>query len=205
MDFLLNRYRNLTVLLVVIVVQLLLLAYQVKTNKDLPLMRVWAVSAVTPVEQGLEFVRRHTFGLAGDYFNLVHVRENNDKLQKDVDHLKLENHYLRNELSTADRVKELDSFRQVTPSKTLVASAIGNGTGANSKTIFVDRGMTAGVEKGMAVITPDGIVGKVVSTYPTASLVMLMTDPSFAAGVVSQKNHVHGTLKGLGGPKCRVD
>lgn len=205
MDFLLNRYRNLTVLLVVIVVQLLLLAYQVKTNKDVPLMRVWAVSTVTPVEQGLEFVRRHTFGFAGDYFDLVHVREDNDRLQRDVDRLKLENHYLRNELSTADRVKELNTFRQETPSQTLVARAIGNGTGANSKTIFIDRGTTAGVENGMAAITPDGIVGKVVAVYPTASLVMLMTDPSFAAGVVSQKNHVHGTLKGLGGPKCRVD
>ncbi len=57
----------------------------------------------------------------------------------------------------------------------------------------------------MAVITPDGIVGKVVAAYPTASLVMLITDPSFGAGVVSQKNHVHGTLRGQGSPKCRVD
>lgn len=205
MDFLLNRYRNLTVLLVVIVAQLLLLAYQVKTNKDVPMMRVWAVSTVTPVEEGLEFLRRHTFGVAGDYLDLVHVREENEKMQRELDRLKLENHYLRSELSTADRVKLLNTFREQTPSKTLVARAIGNGTGTNSKTIFVDRGTTAGVENGMAVITPDGIVGKVVSVYPTASLVMLMTDPSFAAGVVSQKNHVHGTLKGLGGPKCRVD
>ncbi len=50
----------------------------------------------------------------------------------------------------------------------------------------------------MAVVTPDGIVGKVVEAYPTASLVMLITDPTFAAGVVSQKNHVRGTLKGPG-------
>src|SRR5712691_9169151 len=121
MDFLLNRYRNLTVLLIVVVVQLLLLAYQVKTNKDVPLMRVWAVSAVTPVEQALEFVRRHTFGYAGDYFVLVHVREDNDKLQREMDRLKLENHYLKNELSTADRVKQLNAFRQETPSKTLAA------------------------------------------------------------------------------------
>jgi hypothetical protein len=50
MEFLLNRYRNLTVLLVVIVAQLMLIAYQVKTSKDVPLIRVWAVTAVTPIE-----------------------------------------------------------------------------------------------------------------------------------------------------------
>jgi rod shape-determining protein MreC len=57
----------------------------------------------------------------------------------------------------------------------------------------------------MAVVTPDGIVGKVVESYPTASLVMLVTDPTFAAGVVSQKNRVHGTLKGQGHSECLVD
>jgi rod shape-determining protein MreC len=57
----------------------------------------------------------------------------------------------------------------------------------------------------MAVVTPDGIVGKVVDAYPTTSLVMLVTDPTFAAGVISQKNRVRGTLKGLGQTKCLVD
>ena len=50
----------------------------------------------------------------------------------------------------------------------------------------------------MAVITPDGIVGKVISVYPKASQVMLVTDPAFAAGVISEKHRVHGTLKGKG-------
>ena len=50
----------------------------------------------------------------------------------------------------------------------------------------------------MAVITPDGIVGKVIAAYPTASLVLLITDSGFAAGVISQKNRVRGTLKGQG-------
>jgi len=57
----------------------------------------------------------------------------------------------------------------------------------------------------MPVVTPDGIVGKVVAAYPTASSVMLITDPDFAAGVISQKNHVTGTIKGQGYANCKVD
>ena len=71
----LSRYRNLTVLLVVIVAQLLLIAYQVKTSQDVPLVRVWAVTAVTPVERVLEVVRRNTWGFVEDYFVLLHTRE----------------------------------------------------------------------------------------------------------------------------------
>ncbi|MGH9593824.1 MAG: rod shape-determining protein MreC, partial [Bryobacteraceae bacterium] len=92
-----------------------------------------------------------------------------------------------------------------TPSKTLAARVISNGTGSNSATVFIDRGSKSGVESGMAVVTPEGIVGKVIAAYPSASLVLLVTDPTFAAGVVSQKNHVGGTLKGQGHSNCIVD
>jgi len=205
MDFFLSRYRHLTVLLIVIASQLVLIAYQVKTNNDIPLIRVWAVTAVTPVEQSLEFVRRYTWGFVEDYFVLLGVRNQNEKLQQENGQLKIENNYLKAELSTADRARALSVFETRSPSKTVAGRVIGNGTGANSRVVFVDRGSTSGVESGMAVVTPDGIVGKVVDAYPTSSLVMLITDPTFAAGVVSQKNRVHGTLKGLGHAECLVD
>ena len=57
----------------------------------------------------------------------------------------------------------------------------------------------------MAVVTPDGIVGKVLASYPTASQVLLITDPNFAAGVISQKHHARGTLKGQGYADCKVE
>ncbi len=205
MDFFLSRYRHLTVLLIVIAAQLLLIAYQVKTNKDVPLIRVWAVTAVTPVETGLELVRRYTWGFVEDYFVLLGVRSQNENLKRENGQLKIENNYLKNELATADRARALSVFQARSPSKTVAARVIGNGTGANSKVEFVDRGSTSGVESGMAVVTPDGIVGKVVDAYPTASLVMLITDPTFAAGVLSQKNRVHGTLKGQGHAECLID
>jgi rod shape-determining protein MreC len=205
MDFFLSRYRHITVLLIVIAAQLLLIAYQVKSNNDIPLIRVWAVTAVTPVEQGLEILRRYTWGFVEDYFVLLGVRSANEKLKQENGQLKIENNYLRSELGTADRARALSVFEARSPSKTVAARVIGNGTGANSKVVFVDRGSTSGVESGMAVVTPDGIVGKVVDAYPTSSLVMLITDPTFAAGVISQKNRVHGTLKGQGHAECLVD
>jgi rod shape-determining protein MreC len=71
--------------------------------------------------------------------------------------------------------------------------------------VFVDRGSTSGVQKGMAVIEPSGIVGKVVDVYPMAAFVLLLTDQTFAAGVMSNKNHVRGTLKGQGNSTAMVD
>lgn len=205
MDFLLTRFRNLAMLVIVIGGQLLLLAYQVKTGHEIRLIRVWAVTAITPLARVVEFVRSGTIGFFNDYFYLLDVRDDNRRLRSEVGRLKLENQFLKTELSTADRARALAAFQSRSPSRTIPARIIGNGTGANSKVVFIDRGSTYGIEKGMAVITPDGIVGKIVESFPTASQVLLITDPTFAAGVVSQKNHVRGTLKGQGKPACFVD
>lgn len=205
MELLLNRYRNLTVLVVAILAQLALLAYQIKSNQEVRLIRVWAVSAVTPMARLLEGTRSGLSHFFGDYFLLRNVRDENNRLKADLDRVKMENQYLRTQVNTADRAKTLAIFQSSSQSTTLAAHVIGNTTGSSGKVVFVDRGSASNVEKGMAVITPDGIVGKVISVYPTASQVMLITDPAFAAGVISEKHRVHGTLKGQGYSSVMID
>jgi rod shape-determining protein MreC len=205
MELLLSRFRNLTVLLLVIFAQLILLAYQVKGNQEVRLIRVWAVTAVTPIAKLLEVVRQNTVGVVEDYFVLINVRDQNRQLQQEVGRLKMDNQFLRTELNTADRARALQAFQSRTPSRTIPARIIGTGTGANARVVFIDQGSGRGVMRGMAVVTPDGIVGKVLASYPTAAQVLLITDPSFAAGVISQKNRIHGTLKGIGQNKCIID
>ena len=205
METLLSRYRNVTVLLLVIFAQLILLAYQVKNDSDVRMIRVWAVTAVTPLARTLEGARGGTTGFLQNYVVLRDTRSENQKLRTELGKLKLENQFLKTELATADRAKALQTFEAHTPSKMVGARVVATAAGASNTAVFVDRGSTSGVQKGMAVVTPDGIVGKVLAAYPTASQVLLVTDPSFAAGVVSQKNHVRGILKGLGHGTCRVD
>jgi rod shape-determining protein MreC len=205
METLLNRYRNITVLLLVIFAQLVLIAVQVRNDQDVRMVRVWSITAITPLARVLEAVRGGTSGFFQNYILMHDARADNRRLQADLDRLKMENQFLKTEISTADRAKALVAFQQRTQSRTIAARVIAAGAGASSKVVFVDRGSGSGVEKGMAVVTPDGIVGKVIAAYPTASEVMLVTDPEFAAGVVSQKNRVVGTLKGQGQSTCKVD
>ncbi|HEU0120405.1 MAG TPA: rod shape-determining protein MreC [Bryobacteraceae bacterium] len=200
-----SRYRNLAVLVIVIAAQLVLLAYQVRTKEDVSLLRSATVTAVSPLAKALDNARGSSLGFLDRYILLLRVEQENERLKTELDKMKLENQFLRTELTTADRVRALAMFQQQTRAKTVAARIIGTGTGANSKAVFVDRGMKDGVERGMAVITPDGIVGKVTFVYPAASQVLLITDPFFAAGVISQKSRVPGTLKGLGRSQVLVD
>ena len=205
MDSLINRYRNITVLVLVILAQLVLLAVQVKNDQDVRMIRVWAVTAVTPLARVIEGARSRLFGVLNEYILLKTAQEENRRIRSDLDRLKMENLFLKSELAMADRAKALSAFQSRTPSRTLAARVIATGASAGSKLVFLDQGSLNGVQRGMGVVTPDGIVGKVLAAYPTAAEVLLVTDADFAAGVISQKNHVRGTLKGQGFANCKMD
>jgi len=205
MEFLLNRYRTITVLVLVLSAQLFLLAYQVKSRQDIPVARAWATGSFVPMARILESFRLSTIGTLNNLADLGRTQQENQRLKAELNALKLENQFLRAELATADRGKALALFQQRSPNRTLAARIVGTSTGAGAMVVLIDRGSNEGVRKGMAVITPEGIVGKVTSAYPAGSQVMLITDSSFAAGVISSKNRVHGTLRGQGHSKCSIE
>lgn len=205
MESLFYRYRNITVLLVAICAQLILIAWQIKGDNDVPLLRVWAITAITPVASLIENTRNGTTGFFGSYFALRDARDQARKLRSETDRLRLENQLLKNALAEAQRTEALVGFQSRTPSRLVGARVIGTTTGAGTKSLLIDKGTQAGIRKGMAVVTPAGIVGRILAVYPFASQVLTVADPGFAAGVESQKNHVRGILRGLGNGRARVD
>lgn len=205
MDSFLNRYRNVATLLVAILVQLVLLGYQVRNEEEVRLVRVWAVSAVTPLASALESTRSFISGFFQDYVLLLDAQEENAQLKQQLGEIAIENHQLRAQLRTAQLAESFALFQQSSPLRTLPAQVIGNTTGSGDAVVIVDRGSRDGVQNGMGAITPLGIVGKVINVFSSVSYVLLATDPSFAAGVVSQNHRINGTAKGQGGSWLRVD
>src|SRR5579864_4950892 len=132
MESFLNRYRNITVLLLVIFAQLVLLAVQVRNDQDVRMIRVWTVIAVTPVARVIEWMRGGSIGFVRDYILLHDTHEDNRRLQAELDKLKLENNFLKNELNTAERGKALAVFQEHISSKTVAANVVGLGAGTNS-------------------------------------------------------------------------
>ena len=204
MDGLFSRYRNMSALLALLAGQLLLLAWQIKSDGDTRLIRVWAVTAVTPIVRGLEAVRVGTGGLAQRWFMAGTLETDNARLRHRTAELDIRNQLLAEQLQQAGRAQALLEFRSQLSSRSLPATILGNAPGVQSGVFFIDRGSPDGVKRGMAVVTGDGIAGQVVAVYPSASLIMLATSQGFAASVTSQKHRTHGLLKG-DGSSCHVE
>src|SRR5271165_4790373 len=143
MESLFYRYRNIIVLLLVIFAQLVLLAWQVKNDSDVPMVRVWAVSAVAPVASAIETVRNGTTGFFSNYFELRNAREQSRQLRTELDRLRLENQFLKNDLASAQRAEALAGFQARTPSKMIGARVIGATPGAGTTSVLIDRGSTS--------------------------------------------------------------
>ena len=129
MESLLHRYRNISVLFVAVIAQIAAVAWQVRQANDVPLLRIWAVSAVTPVATVIENLRFGAFGVFTDYFSSRGTRDESRTLRAERDRLRLENQLLKNELAASQRAGELAGFKAHSPSKLIGARVIGTTTG----------------------------------------------------------------------------
>ena len=198
------RYRNVSVLVAVLFLQLVLLGYQVKRNDDVRVLRVWTVAAIAPIEIALNAVSSFVAAIWQDYVWLVGAREQNRELRDQVSRLKLENQEFRRALTRLGRETELADFQKEILSESILAAAIGRGSNPNSKEIFLDKGSRHGVKSGMPVITPDGIAGNVQAVYGGASLVRLISDVDAGVGIVLEGSRARGVMRGTGAAECRI-
>ena len=195
----LGRYRNLIVLVGVLFAQVLGLAVQVRRTTDSEptrLIRIWAVGSVTPLEKGLNWVRNTSGGIWHNYFYLRGVRAENRALKQEIERMRLEQARLSQDADQARRLQVLLAFKEQFISKTMAAQVIGSSGSELSRSVYLDKGSRDGLKADMAVITRDGIVGKVLRVYRSTSLVLLINDQTSGVGSILDKTRLQGILRG---------
>jgi rod shape-determining protein MreC len=202
------RYRNLLVLLAVLLAQIIGLAVQVRrtdsgrSSFDSPdgagvrLIRLWANAVIAPPEQIVHGAKLAVLGLWQNDLDLRHTRERNLELQKTIDRMRLEQAMLLEDARQGQRLQGLVDFQQKYIYKTLAAQAIGSSGTDQSRVFYIDKGKDYGLEPDMAVITPDGIVGKVREVFPRSAQVLAINDQTSGAGVILETTRIRGILRG---------
>src|SRR3984893_4307342 len=200
MESVIGRYRNLIILVGVLFLQVLGLAMQVKKNgmdeEKTRLIRIWAVGAVTPFERSLVWVQSSTTSLWHNYFYLRGVRAENRQLKAQIERMRLQQVRLAEDAAQARRLQTLLAFKEQFISRTVAAQVIGSSGSDHSRIIYVDKGERDGIRRDMAVMTSDGIVGKVLLVYPSVSQVLLISDESSGVGALLEKTRLQGVLRG---------
>lgn len=201
-----SRQRPLVLLVAVILAQVLLLAFQIKRGQDVRLIRVWSADLLTPPQRAGTFLLSKMESAWFGYIDLRHARAQNRQLADEVGRLRLQNLQLKSQAAEAGRMAKLLGFQQGNTDAPMVAAeVIGASADSNSQTLFINRGERDGVRRNMAVVTPDGVVGKIFEAFPHTSQVLLITDRESGVGALLANTRTHGVVKGTAGPLLWMD
>ncbi len=108
---------------------------------------------------------------------------------------RLENENLRRELE----------FKSAVPNYHLLsAEVIGHDPNNLLQYLIVDRGADDGLERGMPVLTADGLVGRISRVSHNSATVMLISDPSSSVSALIQQSRATGLVQGYPGQELAM-
>ncbi len=204
MESFFTRFKNVLVLVAILLAQTIGLAVQVRRpvesgapdGSNVTLLRYWTVSAVTPFERffhGLGYNLRHGWS---NYIDLRNTRQQNHDLQEQIARLRLEQAALSEDAIQGHRLQALLDFQQHYVTSTVAAQVIGTSGNDLSHVLYIDKGSKDGLKPDQAVITPDGIIGKLRDVFPHTSQVLLINDQTSGAGVLLATTRLRAILRG---------
>lgn len=138
------------------------------------------------------------------YVSLRQVYEENEQLRREILALRGQNSELREIASSSQRLAELLEFKQKMPSETIAAQVIGRDPTNWYRGVVLNKGENDGVRAEMGVITPVGVVGRVVKTSSSSSVVLLVTDPRNAITGLVQRTRDEGIVEGTTQGRARI-
>ncbi|MDP9147290.1 MAG: rod shape-determining protein MreC [Acidobacteriota bacterium] len=196
-----SRHKSLVLLTGVVLLQILLLALQIKRDSEGRLIRVWTVGAFSPFERAGMHGIGHLRDTWHHYFALQNTSRENEALHRENDDLKMQLNQLQSKAAEADRLAMLLNFRKSHLNVPMLAArVIATSAGTASATVVLDRGLKDGIKKNMGVITPEGVVGKVVEVYNDNAEVLLLTDKDSGVGAMLGNSRIQSPVGGTGEP-----
>ena len=186
------RQRTGWLFMAITVGHIILISAQVQTRRGVPLLEAVTFGAFAEVQRGATTAVSGIQDSWQNYFALQQVRQ--------------ENEALRMQLAQQSRtLQDLLALHKETPLETTAAVVIGGAPSAEFRTMTIDKGSAAGLRPDMAVISPAGIVGRIITPSARAAKVQLLIDRNAAAGVIVERSRAQGVVVGTGTDRLRME
>jgi rod shape-determining protein MreC len=190
--------------IVLITVNVILLSITSKSRSTLGGGRV-GLSFVAPFQELVTRSVRFTRGVWRHYFFLVSTAQENDILKKMLNEsIEKNNQWHEIELANT-RLRNLLNFQKEPNNRVVAAEVIGKDPSGWFKTVIIDKGKAEGLQKGLPVVLPQGIVGQVIEVSSHYSKVMLVIDRNSAVDALVQRSRARGIIKGASADQCRFE
>jgi rod shape-determining protein MreC len=192
-----------------VILHLILISFnRVPGQPNIRYLQVVMMAGFTPLQwlasHGVSSVK----SMWGGYFDLRGAKRENEWLKARNSQLESQVIELREKAKLFEQIEDLNRSPALSSYRRVNALIIGRDPDNWFKTVLIDRGALAGVEKDQPVVTTEGLVGRVISVSPISSRVLLVTDERHGAGAVvaqTAENRLVGILKGKNQSLCELN
>jgi rod shape-determining protein MreC len=192
------RQRTGWLFMAVVVGHILLISTQVSTRRGVPILEALTFGVFAEVQRATTSGIGSVRDVWQNYFALQQTRQENQQLRTEVAQLRVG---LQQERALAEQsrmLQKLLDMKMETPLKTTAAYVIAGGASPDFRTATIDKGTSDGLKPDMAVISPAGVVGRIILPTPRAAKVQLLIDRDAAAGAVTERSRAQGVAVGTG-------
>ena len=187
-----------------ILLHVVLISAQVNTASGLPVLSVVTFGSFSEVQRGTMAIIDGVRGMWSGYIALQQVQEENTALRQELQTMQVRLQQERAEAQRTDNLRQLLELRARANLDTVAAEVIAGAASIDFRTVTIDKGSSDQLATDMAVISPAGVVGRVILPTPRASKVQLLIDRNAAAGALIERTRVQGVVVGIGDGMMRM-
>lgn len=165
----------------------------------------WAVSVVAPLQDGVARVFEPVGNFLSSLTQIGGLRRENAELERDNEDLRAQLRRYPETVRENERLLALLSEKDWAKGERQGARVIGVGPSNYEWTAFIDQGRGQGIRESMAVVSSEGLVGRVVLAAENYSQVLLVIDPAHAVGSRLSGSGDTGVMQGRGEQDLRFE
>jgi len=200
----LREYRFQITLFLFILIPIIAIDTSTRAPRDYRFYDRWIIRLTSPVQTAIQWSLDRTFNGIQNYLFLLGTRRENLLL---LDH----NRKLLNEIASLKetqqenkRLRDLLGFQEKSEIQSVVARVIGRDVSTEYRAIRLNRGENAGLQKDMAVVTSEGVVGRILRTTAETADVVTVMDTLSAIDAIDERSRARGIVEGLTDTLCQL-
>jgi rod shape-determining protein MreC len=200
-----KRLRNVLIVWLALLALLAILSFFSQTQRDFSSVESTLVDGILPVFSIFSSTKNGIGAWWNHYIYLIDAQQENDRLKKRLLQLTQENLQLKEMTLAHERLLKLLHLKSDPARPIVVAEVVGRSPSPFLKSFFINKGRKDGLTRGMPVLLPGGVVGRLEKTSGHYSQVLLLNDPNFAIDCLSERTRARGILTGIPGQEnCQI-
>ncbi len=200
----LKEYRFYITLFLFILIPVIAIDTSTRAPRDYRFYDRAIVSITSPVQLLISWSLEHAIDAYHNYIYLWHTRQDNLALLDENRRLLNLIASLRETQQENVRLRKLLHFEEQYKLHSVVARVIAKDVSTEFRAIRINRGENGGIQKNMAVVTEEGVVGRVLRTTRNTSDIVTVMDLLSAVDSIDERSRARGVVEGKSEDRCQM-